>query len=69
MGQFKRVKGYSQNPSVLSCQRKNKRHIKFCDEYLEKKEREAAVEVAAIFGEVIARVENVRSRDGSSGRS
>jgi len=42
--QWKRHKGTNYNGHILPCQRRNKRHIKFCEHYLEKKEREEALE-------------------------
>lgn len=56
-GKFKRIKGYAVNPSVLTCQRKNKRHHKTCAEAQEKQERESGAEVAAVFGKVITCVQ------------
>ena len=32
-GKFKRARGVAPKPPTLRCQRKNKRHVKHCDEW------------------------------------
>ena len=55
----KRTKGINTPSATLRCQRKNKRHVKFCDEWLEREERRQMLEQPIGNFKIIRRMEDL----------
>lgn len=52
----RRTKGCNTPPATLRCQRKNKRHVKHCAEWLEREEHRQALETPLTNLKIIVRL-------------
>ena len=52
----KRTKGCSTPPATLRCHRKNKRHVKFCEHWLEREEQRKLLETPLTNLKIIVRL-------------